>query len=171
MYFDKLNFPKIQDCDLCFSHSFTQALEPLWLVMEVPFHRPVRITDTFSTAQALTIHSLVFFTYNSSWPLSSSAGDYDEGLQRELSNWSFIRVSSTIRHTHHSPHIEGLAAVEFSAERHKGWNAVNLLQMGMGGLSRVHMPIMLLRAQGSMDNSMSDNSSSPLQHYTSARKY
>lgn len=100
--------------------------------MEVPFHRPVRITDTFSMAEALMIHSLVFFTYNSSWPLSSSAGDYDEGLQRELSIWSFIRVSSTIRHTLHSPHIEGLAAVELNAERHKGWNAVNLLQMGMG---------------------------------------
>jgi len=48
--------------------------------------------------------------------LSSSAGDYDEGLQWELSIWSFIRVSLTIRHTLHSPHVEGLAAVEFSAE-------------------------------------------------------
>ncbi len=146
--FDKLNFPKIQDCDLCFSHSFTQALEPLRLVMEVPFHRAVRITDTFSTAQALMIHSLVFFTYNSSWPLSSSAGYYDKGLLRELSIWSFIRVSSTIRHTHHSPYIEGPAAVEFNAERYKGWNAVNLLQMGIGGLSRVYMSIMLLRTHG-----------------------
>ncbi|KAK9969510.1 hypothetical protein ABG768_027674 [Culter alburnus] len=77
---------------------------------------PVRFTDTFSTAQALMIHGLVFFTITRPGLLSSSAGDYDEGLQRELSIWSFIRVSLTIRHTLHSPHIEGLAAAEFSAE-------------------------------------------------------
>lgn len=147
----------IQCCDLCSSHSSVQALEPLRLVMEVPFHRPVRFTDTFSTAQALMIHSLVFFTYKSSWPLSSSAGDYDEGLRRELSIWSFIRVSLTIRHTLHSPLIEGLAAVELSAEKHKSWSAVNLLQMGMRGLSRACMSLMLLRAKVIMDNSMSNN--------------